>query len=304
MKKKSLWAIAVVVSICSLSTLIIMSASQPSDDLSYKHDFKKNYSVYAVDIPTKLSFAGENVPLGKFYVSESLDREILVNTYFHSQSFIFIKRATRFLPIVEPILEAEGIPNDFKYLPFIESGFANVKSPAGAEGYWQFLKSTGKEYGLEINSEMDERYNIEKSTRAACKFLNDSYEKYGNWTLAAASYNVGRRRLSNEMERQKSDNYYELLLNEETGRYVYRILAMKLILANPDSYGFKFRKKDLYQLIPTIQLEVDTPVSHFADFARNYNISYKELKELNPWLRNHFLTNKSGKTYLINVPKE
>ena len=304
MKNKSLWGIVAIVSICSLTTLIIMSSSQPSDDLSYKHDFKKNYSVYAVDIPTKLSFAGENVPLEKFYVSESLDREILVNTYFHSQSFIFIKRATRFLPIVEPILEAEGIPNDFKYLPFIESGFANVKSPAGAEGYWQFLKSTGKEYGLEINSEIDERYNIEKSTRAACKFLNDSYEKYGNWTLAAASYNVGRRRLSNEMERQKSDNYYELLLNEETGRYVYRILAMKLILANPDSYGFKFRKKDLYQLIPTIQLEVDTPVSHFADFARNYNISYKELKELNPWLRNHFLTNKSGRTYFINIPKE
>ncbi|MEA3445215.1 MAG: lytic transglycosylase domain-containing protein [Bacteroidota bacterium] len=303
MGKKSLWSIIIVISIISVSSLLISSVSQPADEYSYQNDFRKNYSVYAIDLPDKLSFAGEKVPLEKFFVREALDREVLINTYYHSQSFLFLKKATRFLPIVEPILKEEGIPADFKYLPFIESGFSNVRSPAGAEGYWQFLKGTAKEYGLEVNNEIDERYHIEKSTRAACKFLKESYEKYGSWTLAAASYNVGRRRLSNEMERQKADNYYNLLLNEETGRYVFRILAVKLLISDPDAYGFKFRKKDLYEIIPTSKLKVDTAVGHFADFAHEYGISYKELKELNPWLRNHYLTNKSGKAYFIRVPK-
>ncbi len=301
--RKPLWGILISVFVFCIGSIYFFSGFQPDDDNSYKHDFRKNYSVYAVDIPKNLSFAGERVPLEKFYVHEALDRELLINTYFHSQSFLFLKKSTRYLPIVEPILKEEGIPADFKYLPFIESGFSNAKSPAGAEGYWQFLKSTAREYGLEVNSEIDERYHIEKSTRAACKFLKDSYEKYNSWTLAAASYNVGRRRLSSEMDRQKADDYYSLLLNEETGRYVYRILAVKLLLTNPEEYGFKFRKKDLYDEIHVVTLRVDTPVTHFADFAREYDLSYKELKEFNPWLRNHYLSNKSKKTYYIKIPK-
>jgi hypothetical protein len=302
--KKSLWGVVLVISAISITSMMISSGSQPDDDNAYAHDFKNNYAVYAVELPDKLNFAGEDVPLSEFYVREALDREVLVNTYFHSQSFLFIKKAPRFLPVVESILKEEGIPEDFKYLPFIESGFANVTSPAGAVGYWQFMKGTAREYGLEVNSEIDERYHLKKSTRAACKFLKDSYEKYGSWTLAAASYNVGRRRLSSELERQKADDYFNLLLNEETSRYVFRILAMKLILENPGKYGFKYRKKDLYNPLSVAQVEVDSAVTHFADFAHIFGLSYKELKIYNPWLRNHYLSNKAGKTYLIDIPKK
>lgn len=301
--KKPLYGTIIAIGIISLGTWFLTMGSQAEDDNSYLHDFKNNYAVYAVDLPSRLTFANEQVPLDRFYIREALDREILSNTYFHSQTFLFIKKAPRYLPIVEPILKEEGIPDDFKYLPFIESGYANITSPAGAEGYWQFLKATAREYGLEVNNEIDERYHLEKATRAACKFLKESYEKYGTWTLAAASYNVGRRRLSSELERQKADNYYNLLLNEETARYVFRIMAVKLILEDPAKYGFKFRKKDLYPLIPTKQVKVDTAVTHFADFAKEFDLNYKELKLFNPWLRNHYLTNKSGKTYYIDIPE-
>ena len=301
--KAPLVGVVALIVVGSLATWFVSTGSQPDDDNAYLHDFKNNYSVFAVDVPEKMTFAGENVPLDKYYVQEALDRELLSNTYFHSQTFLFLKKSPRFLPIVEPILKEEGIPEDFKYLPFIESGFANVKSPAGAVGYWQFLKGTAKENGLEVTSEVDERYHLTKATRAACKFLKKSYEKYGSWTLAAASYNVGRRRLSSELERQKADNYYDLLLNEETARYVFRIMAVKLILENPTKYGFKFRKKDLYKPVATKLVEVDTAVTHFADFAHHFDISYKELKVLNPWLRNHYLSNKYGKKYEIALPE-
>ncbi|MCF8374527.1 MAG: transglycosylase SLT domain-containing protein [Bacteroidales bacterium] len=302
--KKSLWGVLILVSVISITSLLVSSGSQPDDDKAYQSDFKNGYSVYALDLPDELIFAGEEVPLNDFYVREALDRELLVNTYYHSQTFLFIKKANRFFFVVEPILKEEGIPDDFKYLPFIESGYSNVTSPAGAVGYWQFMKGTAADYGLEVNTEIDERYHLEKSTRAACRFLKESFEKYGSWTLAAASYNVGRSRLSDELERQKTDGYYNLLLNEETARYVFRIMAVKLILENPENYGFKFRKKDLYEMLPVTQVKVDTAVSHFADFAANFSLSYKELKIYNPWLRNHFLTNKSGKTYFIDIPKK
>ena len=220
------------------------------------------------------------------------------------QWFIMFKRAHKFFPIIEPILESYGIPNDFKYLALIESGLQQVTSPAGAKGFWQIMKSTGKEYGLEINSNVDERYNIKLSTQVACQYLLKAKDKFGTWTLAAASYNAGMSRISSELERQSVSDYYDLLLGEETGRYLFRIVALKEIMTHPKNYGFNFEDKDLYTYAPTFEVEVDTAVSDFVEFAKNFGLNYKQLKLHNPWLRDDFLNNKSRKKYLIELPKK
>ncbi|MCF8367232.1 MAG: lytic transglycosylase domain-containing protein, partial [Bacteroidales bacterium] len=261
-------------------------------------------AVYPVEIPDSVSFSGEATPLDIFYVREYLDRELIVNTYFHSSTLLLLKRANRWFPVIEPILARYKIPNDFKYLAMIESGFENVVSPAGATGYWQFLSHTAREYGLEVNSGIDERYNVEKSTEAACKYLIDAYEKYGNWTLVAAAYNAGKRRITEEIELQKVNNYYDLLLNQETARYIFRILAIKTIFENPENYGFHIEAGDLYPVIPTENIEVTKTVKSLVDFAREHNITYKILKYFNPWLRKDHLPNRSGRTYLIKIPVE
>ena len=195
-----------------------------------------------------------------------------------------------------------GIPEGFKYLALIESGLDNVVSPAGAAGYWQFMKTTGREYGLEIDGEVDERYHVEKATKAACKYLKDSYELYGNWALVAASYNAGKGRITKELERQKANSYFDLLLVEETGRYVFRILAVKHIFENPKKYGFNIRKADLYSKLEYTTVEVDSSVTSFADFAKEHNVSYKILKYFNPWLRDSYLKNTSGEVYEVKLP--
>ncbi len=265
---------------------------------------KANYAVFSTEIPDSVFFAGERVPVQYFDVKEALDKELVSNTFFHSQSIRYIKLANRYFPEIEAILQEEGIPEDFKYLVLAESGLENVVSPAGATGFWQIAVGTGEDYGLEINSEVDERYNLEKSTVVACRYLKESYDKYGNWTMAAASYNAGRRGIDRQVERQKQDNYYDLLLNEETSRYVYRILAFKLILENPSEYGFKLSNKDLYQPVPYKLVEVSGPVVNFADFASEQGTNYKLLKYMNPWLRENSLTNARGKTYEIKIPLE
>jgi len=257
----------------------------------------------ACSIPEEMIFAGEPVPLQNFDTRESLDRELLVNAYWHSRTLLVLKKTKRYFAVIEPILEKYGIPEDFKYIPLAESGFENSTSPVGAVGVWQFLESTGKEYGLEVNNEVDERYHLEKSTEAACKFFLESYALYKNWTLAAASYNVGRKGINNQIERQQVNNYYDLLLNEETARYVFRILAFKLITQNPQQFGFHLGNEDYYPPLPLYEVKVDTGISNMADFASRYSINYKLLKLFNPWLRESFLTNKSGKTYLIKIPE-
>jgi len=271
-------------------------------DISYQRYFNDSYKIFSLNIPDGLSFAGERVPLEIEDVRESLDRELLVNTYWQSQSLLFHKRANRWFPVIEPILAEHGVPDDFKYLAVIESGLDNVVSPAGATGYWQIMRETGREYGLEINNEVDERYNVEKATVAACKYLNRAYAKYGNWTMAAASYNVGMRGLERQVERQKSDSYYDLLLNTETGRYLYRTIAIKEILSKPAQYGFHFRPKDLYQPYETYSVTVNTAVDDFADFAFEHGVNYKILKILNPWLRDTYITNPQNKEYTIQLP--
>ncbi len=264
---------------------------------------KTDYNVYALETPNYLDFAGEALPLNQQDIKERLDRELLVNTYWQSNGLLMIKRSNKYFPIIEPILKAYGIPDDFKYLALIESGLTNVTSRAGATGFWQILKNTGKELGLEVNENVDERYHLEKSTKAACQYLLQSKEKFGSWTLAAAAYNAGNGRISQRMEEQQATNYYDLLLNQETGRYVFRITAVKHILTNAYDFGFNYEKKHLYTKKETYKIKIDTAITDIVSFAKSYNLSYKEFKIHNPWLRERHLNNKSRKEYIIEIPK-
>lgn len=264
----------------------------------------KDYNVYALNLPEKMDFAGENVPLELQDIHERMDRELLVNTYWQSNGLLLLKRANKYFPIIEPILAEEGIPDDFKYLAVIESGLTQAISPARAVGFWQIMEGTGKDYKLEINDNVDERYHIEKSTRVASQYLKKSKEKFGTWTLAAAAFNAGDRGIQRQLDRQKVDDYYDLLLGEETGRYLFRILALKEIMNDPEKYGFNFDDEHLYKPIPTRRVKVDTAVSDFADFAKEFDINYKILKLHNPWLREAHLNNASRKTYYLEIPEE
>jgi hypothetical protein len=273
-------------------------------DISYRQYFNDNYKIFSLSSPDGLTFAEEEIPLHILDVREKLDHELLVNTYWQSQTLLFNKRANRWFPIIEPILKEHGVPDDFKYLAVIESGLTDVVSPAGATGFWQFMKTTGREYGLEINNEVDERYHIEKATAAACEYLKDAHTKYGSWSMAAASYNMGLAGLNKQVARQNVDNYYDLLLNAETGRYMYRILAIKEILSKPAQYGFHFRPQDLYPAYDTRTVIVDGSVDDFAEFAIENGVNYKILKILNPWLRDKYLTNPGKRTYEVKLPAD
>ncbi|HKK62291.1 MAG TPA: lytic transglycosylase domain-containing protein [Bacteroidales bacterium] len=265
---------------------------------------KDYYAIYPVSVPDSLYLFGERVPLELFDVHESLDRELLSNTFFHSQTIRLIKLANRYFPMIEPIIEANGLPDDLKYLAIAESGLQQAVSPAGAVGFWQITRGTAGDYGLEVSGDVDERYHIEKSTEVACQYIQESFEKYEDWTLAAASYNVGRRGIDRQIARQNVHNYYDMLLNQETARYIFRIIAFKLIFENPADYGFHISNKDLYYPVSYEIVEVDTGVKDFADFAEAHGTNYKMLKFLNPWLRDNSLANSRNRTYQIKIPKE
>ena len=236
----------------------------------------ETYQIKALKIPEKLNFAGERVPLEKADIKERIDRELLVNTYWQSNGLLFYKRANKYFPIIEPILKKHGIPDDFKYLALIESGLQNVTSPAGAKGFWQLMPKTAQEYNLEVNNNVDERYNLEKSTVAACMYLLEAYEIFGNWTLTAAAYNAGKNGITKRIESQQVDDYYDLLLIDETARYLPRIVAVKEIINNPYKYGFIFEKEDLYNQIKTRNIKVDTAITDLASFAKNQKINYSK----------------------------
>jgi hypothetical protein len=269
-----------------------------------KGSFVKDYNVYALELPKKMDFAGEAVPLENPDIRERLDRELLVNTYWQSNGLLMIKRAHKYFPLIEKILKEENVPDDFKYLAVAESGLQQVVSPAGAVGFWQQLDGTAREYGLEVNDNVDERYHIEKETRSACKYLKSAKEKFGTWTLAAAAYNAGRTGIIRQQNRQHVYDYYDLLLNNETERYVFRILAIKEILSHAKEYGFNFSEDDLYDRVPTRKVKVDTVVDDFGDFAKDFGINYKILKLHNPWLREAHLNNASRREYEIKIPEE
>lgn len=279
-------------------------AASETGDGNIKKNVAKEYIISAIDIPADLNFAGELVPQDDPEIMERVDREFLVNTYWQSNAVLLIKRAHKFFPIIEPILAKNGIPDDFKYLAVAESGLQNVVSGAGATGFWQLMKETGREYGLEVNDNVDERYHLSKSTEVACRYLQRYKDHYGSWTLSAAAYNAGPGSITKFMGIQKEDSYYDLLLGEETGRYLFRILAIKEILTHPEKYGFEVDQNAMYSTVPTFTVTVDSPVANFADFAREYEINYKILKRHNPWLREPHLNNASGKEYTIEIPNK
>lgn len=262
----------------------------------------KTYKIKAIKLPTNLNLAGERVPLEKNDIKERMDRELLVNTYWQSNGLLLIKRANKYFPIIEPLLKEYGLPDDFKYLALAESAFIDETSTAGAAGIWHFMKGTGKEYGLEINKNVDERYHIEKSTKVAAAYLKKSKKRFNSWTLAAAAYNAGNYGIHKRLESQQVTNYYDALLPNETERYIFRIIALKEIISNPKKYGFIFDSEDLYTLPETKIVKVDTVISDISLFAKKFGITYKELKIHNPWLRENKLNNASKKLYEIKIP--
>ncbi len=256
----------------------------------------------AMFFPTSIDFAGEEAPLQITDVRERLDRELLINANLDATTLLIIKRANRVFPIIEPILQKYNVPDDFKYLAVIESGLVNAVSPAGARGVWQFMPNTAREMGMEVTDLVDERYHLEKSTEAACKYLLDAKAKFGNWTLAAASYNGGMTGVTKQIEMQKVTNYYDLLLNDETSRYVFRILALKEIMKEPAKFGFTFNEQDLYKSLPSKKITIDSSITDLATFAKDQGINYKILKIHNPWLRDKKLLNPAKKKYELEIP--
>ncbi len=260
------------------------------------------YKVYALELPDKISFAGEEIALDRPDLRERLDRELLVNTYWQSNMMLLLKRAHKYFPTIEPILEEEGIPDDFKYLAVIESALSNDRSPKGASGFWQIMRTTGREMGLEINSNVDERYHLEMATRVACNYLHKAKEKLGSWTLAAAAYNRGMSGIKRKLDTQLVDTYYDLYLGRETARYIFRILAVKEIMKDPKRFGFVFQQKDLYNRVPTRKVGLDTAITNLSRFAKQMETDYNQLKRHNPWLLQNHLNNKSRKYYEISLP--
>lgn len=256
-----------------------------------------------IEFTDDITFAGERVPLEMFNIRERYERELLSTCYFHSNTMLLVKRSSRWFPVIVPILQKYGIPEDFKYLCVAESTLTNAISPAGAVGFWQFMENTGKEFGLEINKEVDMRYNVELETEAACRYFLYSYEIYHNWTLVAASFNSGIRRLNMFLKEQKVNSYYDLLMSDETERYIFRILAFKAILENPEKYGIYVSKNLEYQPFKYKIVVVDKSVDSWADFALEHDITYMLLKIFNPWLRSNSLKVKKGEFYEVKIPK-
>ena len=277
------------------------ASSHETTDL--KSEGQLPQKIRSIDLDKDFNFAGESLPMDNFDVRERLDRELLRNAYWHSNTALNIKKAARFFPLFESIMAEYGIPVDFKYLAVAESDLRNAVSPAGAKGLWQFMKATGQSYGLEINGEVDERFHLEKATHAACKYILKLRDRFGSWTLAAAAYNMGATRLKRDVELQRAESYYDLNLNQETSRYVFRIVAIKEIIQNPTAYGFQIEELEKYSPLPkSIQVSVEKSIPNLGDFAKEHGTSYRMLKIYNPWLRSHSLSNKSRKKYLIKVP--
>lgn len=284
--------------------LVFMSSHTSKTNAFIGPESPDGYRIHAVQVPERVFFAGEELKLEEPDLRERMDKELLVNTYWQSNTILMIKRAHQFFPLIEKILAEEGVPDDFKYLALIESGLENLRSPAGAKGFWQIMRTTGREYGLEVNSNVDERYHIELATKVACRYLKKAKESLGSWTLAAASYNRGISGIRRIMAKQQANTYQDLLLGTETKRYVFRILAVKAILESPESFGFVVNEKQKYPEFIFRTVEVDTAITNIARFSKQMGVNYKILKRYNPWLLENHLNNKSRKLYHIALPVE
>jgi len=288
----------------TLTILLVISCNKKNElDKNKKNEDFTNYKIHSIPIPDSLTFSGETVDLNENDLIQRFDKEILVNTYWQSNTLQLIKRSRKFFKIIEPILKKEGVPDDFKYLAVIESGLENLRSPKGAKGIWQIMRGTGRELGLEINNNVDERYNLELSTIAACRYIKKAKNKFGTWTLAAAAYNRGMSGVNRALKKQNVKSYYDLLLGNETRRYVFRIHAIKLILNNPNNYGFFVGDSEYYKDDDFEVMNVDYPIKNLSEFADKNGINYKTLKIFNPWLIQNHLNNRSKKKYKIKIPK-
>ncbi len=296
------YSFPLLIFLLSLSLLFISSSYLNTSDNIHQQGFNNKYNVYSVLKPDNLKFSNELVPNTSLDVWERLDKELLKNIYWQSNTLLYFKRANKYFPIIEEILAENNIPDDFKYLALIESGFEYTVSPSGAAGFWQIMKGTAREYGLEVNYAIDERYNLRKSTEAACRYLQKAYNEFGSWTMAAASYNMGINGVRRKIQKQETNNYFNLHLNDETSRYVFRIIVIKEIMENPRKYGFVFRDNDLYSYPQVKQVRVDSTINNLYSFARENNINYKILKKYNPWLRISKLPDESRRVYYIDVP--
>lgn len=289
-----------LLSVTATGLLMLVFGTKPIEN---NPNTSENYQIKALKVPETLSFAGELVPMRDPEVKERVDRELLVNTYWQSNGLLLMKRSNKYFPIIEPILKKHKVPDDFKYLAVIESGLMNVTSRAGAKGIWQIMEDTAKEYGLEVNSNIDERYHIQKATVAACEYLKASKERFGSWAMAAAAYNAGNAGISKQLEIQKVNNYYDLSLNSETARYLPRVIAVKEILRNPKKYGFYYEDEDLYKRAHTKTIKVAESINDLALFAKKNNITYKILKRHNPWLLTNKLVVGENQKYKLELPK-
>ncbi|NDV59172.1 lytic transglycosylase domain-containing protein [Bacteroides sp. 519] len=286
-----------------ITPLVVSSYMKPKQQEPEKSELP--YAVVSPVIPASVNFAGQEVDLTRYDRRERMDRELNAFTYMHSTTTLLIKRANRFFPVIEPLLRANGIPDDFKYLMVIESNLNTLaRSGAGAAGLWQFMQATGRENGLEVNTNVDERYHIVKSTNAACRYLKEAYALYGDWVTVAASYNAGKGRISGELRNQLAENAMDLWLVEETSRYMFRIFAAKQVLEHPQQYGFMLRREQLYPPIPYEEVTVNVPIGDLAAFAKSKGITYAQLKDANPWLRTNSLENRSGRSYTLLIPQQ
>ncbi len=301
MKKLSIIAI-ILASVAIAGEAFIFATHKDRSEEVHQQAIRADYRVYAPSIPDSLTLCGERVPLDIYYVREGLDRELVSNMYYQSNTLFNIKRAVRYFPVIERILKEERVPEDMKYLCVIESGLQCVTSPAGAQGWWQFMKTTGQKYGLEVNDDVDMRNHLEQSTHAACRYLKDLRQQFGSWTAAAAAYNCGENGLARRFTNQKQKSYYDLYLNRETSRYVYRILALKLIMQHPQDYGYYVRRCDAYPVLPTEEVELSGQNVDIVQFAIDNGTSYKMLRTLNPWIATDTFKNKAGKTYKVQIP--
>lgn len=295
--------LSLVLLLVTLATAIVLLTSGNNIDKTESEKPKVLSMTASVEIPERMTFAGEEVIFDRYDKLERMDRELNSFTYFHSTTILLIKRANRIFPIIEPILKSEGVPDDIKYLAVIESSLdPRALSPARAAGLWQFLQSTGTENGLEIRTDVDERYHIEKSTVAACRFLKSAYNKYGSWSAAAMSYNGGQGRITSELSKQKANDALDLWLVEETTRYYFRMLAIKQVFEHPWQYGFVIKPEHLYKPMEFKKVTVTNTIPDLVDFAKQNGITYAQLKDFNSWLRTDKLNNASGKAYTFVIP--